>query len=69
MPLWGRKKNDDIGGGDQPRAKHRECDCEVLQVKNEWSTICQCRNWFTSDNPKDKLCSECIAGLHSWNRR
>lgn len=67
MAWFGNRKqpSEDNGGG---RAVNRECDCEVLRVKNDWSTICRCRDSFTSSKANDKICSRCIIGIHSWNR-
>lgn len=68
MAWFGGKKQPSEGnGGGHP--VNRACDCEALEVKGDWSTICQCRDSFTSSNPNHKVCSRCLMGIHSWNRR
>jgi hypothetical protein len=67
MAWFGNRSQPSEGnGGNNP--VNRQCDCEVLQVKGDWSTICQCRDSFTSSKASDKICSRCIMGKHSWNR-
>lgn len=61
-----QKPSEGNGGGHQV---NRSCDCEALETKGDWSTICQCRDNFTSAKASDKTCGRCHMGMHSWNRK
>lgn len=67
MAWFGSKKQSGEGnGGGHP--VNRECDCEALEVPRDYSTMCTCRDGFTSSKASDKICSRCIMGVHSWKR-
>lgn len=68
MAWFGNRKQPSEGNGGG-HAVNRQCDCEALEVKGDWSTICRCTDSFTSSNAKDKVCSRCLIGLHSWKRK
>lgn len=68
MAWFGSRKADNTEGNGGGNPVNRECDCQKLEVAGDWDTICTCRDSFTSSNPKDKICSRCIMGIHSWKR-